>query len=193
MKRIITTLFLAFLVLSVFGQKKTAKLSDIIRPGLSISAFYNPKGEYVYLLNQNASLKETVENQFGATVSLVWLIPVNEEGTFNVLLNVPIFDLKNDISNIKVSNGLFNTQTPFGLGVAFFPFPKFQTMGFSVTANYLSQNKMRDEPLRDNFFPIADYRTFDLKVNAPVPEAVLKPFVKREAFVTANIGVVFRL
>ena len=193
MNRKIKLIILSLWTLSAFGQKKTVSLAEILRPGINISAFYNPKGEYVYLLNQNASLEPIVENKFGATVSLVWLIPINEDGTTNIVLNVPIFDFKTKVSDIKVSNGLFNTQTPFGLGVAFFPFPEFETMGFSITANYLNQYKMRDKPLKENFFPIADYKTFDLKVGAPVPEAVLKPFMKREPFVTANIGFVFRL
>lgn len=174
-------------------QEKTVKLSDIIRPGINISYFYNPKGEYVYLLNQNSTLEPIVENKRGATFSIVWLIPVNKTGTANILLSIPIFDLKTNVSDIKVSNGLFNTQTPFGIGVGFFPFKKVPFIGISGGFHYLTQNKMRDKPLKENYFPIADYKTFDLKVGAPVPEAVLKPFLGRESFISFNVGLMIRL
>ncbi|MBX2953679.1 MAG: hypothetical protein KF870_14345 [Leadbetterella sp.] len=199
MKKPAIVFVLTLFVSSTFGQKasnereKTVKLADILRPGISISAFYNPKGEYVYLLNQDSSLEPTAENKSGATASLVWLIPFNNKGTGNVMISIPIFDLKSNVSDTKVSSGLFNTQTPFGLGIAFFPFSKLPAIGFSGGMHYLNQNKMRDKPLKENYFPIADYKTFDLKVGAPVPEAVLKPFLKHESYVSFNVGMVFRL
>lgn len=191
MKKQMASLIMLIITFTAFSQHK--KLSEIIRPGLNINLFYNPTGEYVYLLNQDASLLETSENKLGATVSLMWLIPINEEGTANVILNIPIVDLKSNVSDIKISNGLFNTQTPFGLGFGVFPFPEFQTLGFSIIVNYSAQNKMRAKPLKENYFPISDYPTFDLKVGAPVPEAVLKPFLKKESLATVNVGIVFRL
>ncbi len=183
-------LFTLFLNLG-FSQKSDEKIgiSKYVKPGLVVGGFWNPRGEYVYILQQNSRVKETTENNGGGALSLVFIIAIDKRWA-NILVNIPVFDIKGNLNDIKISNGLFNTQTPFGLGYAIFPIKNLTEIGFGVMANFSNQYRLREESLRDKFFPIADYPTFGLEVTAPVPEAVLKPFLKREPNITFSAGLI---
>lgn len=163
-----------------------------VKAGMTLSYFHNFQGEYVYILQQNASVVEKRENINGTSISFVIVFPLDEEDKFNFLLNIPFFDFKTNSINTENIN-LFNSQTPIGIGFAIFPFDKAKFLGFSLTGNFGRQYRMRTEAIDNIFFPIADYPNYDLNVSAPVPEEILKKYMYKEFTISANAGIIIRL
>ncbi len=77
--------FLVFLCLAAvqsYSQPndKTEKigLSKYVKPGILIGGFFNPKGEYVYILQQDAHVTETRDNKGGGAISLALIFPLDK-------------------------------------------------------------------------------------------------------------------
>ena len=173
------------------------------KPGLSLAYSYNLNGDYVYLLNQDASLTEVDENHSKFTSTLVTLFPFRkyyteeEKAKFRkegvhftnrtewyVVISAPLFDLElNDVA-VEISK-----QTPLGLGVCFFPFYE-KNFGFIFNTNFGTSDRMRDQALKNQRFPIKLYP--DLMVNTPVPYTTLDPYMKKVFNCSFNVGLVLK-
>ncbi|MBO9561705.1 MAG: hypothetical protein J7621_02990 [Niastella sp.] len=177
------------------GFSQTGLFKNLnVKTGLTVSYFHNFQGEYVYILKQDASVKEKSMNKDGATLSVVVLFPLGEEQRFNFLLNIPLIDYKSDSPDPKNDGfNFFNSQTPFGVGFAVFPFDGAKFFGFSSMVNFGRQKRMHREAVESQFFPIADHPGQDLYVGAPVPEKVLEPFMHKVTTVSLNAGIIIRL
>jgi hypothetical protein len=176
-------------------KEKTGLFSSLgvrVKPGLTASYFYNFTGEYVYILQQNASVKEKEENKDGATLTFVVHFSLDKQDRFTFLLNLPFLDYKGNLTGSSDNFSLFNSQTPFGVGLGWFPFPKTEFLGFTAMLNVGTQKRMRKDAIDVQFFPIADYPKMDLQVGAPVPYAVLDKFMYKETVLALNIGVSIR-
>lgn len=193
MNKAILTLYLSTLTTFCLAQSEKVGLfkSLNVKSGLTITYFHNFQGERVYILQQNASVVERSENKNGATLSVVILFPFDDNSMFNLLLNVPLVDYKSTAADIN----LFNSQTPFGVGFALFPFNKPNFFGFTTMVNIGRQNRMRDDAIKTQFFPIADYPNYKLAVGSPVPEAILesKSSLYKETTLAVNVGIIIRL
>jgi len=173
------------------SETKTEEIEKIgvfkyVQPGLTVSYFHNFQGENVYILQPNARVVHKVENQTGAALSVVILFPFDKSNKFNFVLNLAVADAKNE--NLS----FFNSQTPFGVGFAFFPIKGAKWFGINSMVNFGRQKKMRQDAIDMQFFPIASYPNYDLKVGAPVPEGVLDPFMYKETTISVNGGLVIR-
>lgn len=177
-----------FLIACLLSTECFSQLPSFFRrfqTGLTMSGFYNPTGEHVYILQQNASVLPKTENHWGATLSLVVTLPFDTVSKRLALLFAsPIVDIKDNEAK------LLNSQTPFGIGLSWFPLNQMQYFGVAAMVNFGRQKRMRDEAIASRFFPISDYR--NLNVGAPVPEAILDPYLKNESLVVYNLGIIFR-
>jgi hypothetical protein len=194
MKKIIISLLLVLNLTNLSAQDKVGLFKSLnVKTGLTISYFHNFQGEYVYILQQNARVVEHTENKDGATLSIVVLFPFDDDGKFNFLLNVPLLDYKSSAPDPKDNVSLFNSQTPFGVGLAAFPFDKPKFFGFSAMVNIGRQKRMRQTAIDNQFFPISSYPNYSLNVGAPVPEAILDAFLYKATTVSVNAGIIIRL
>lgn len=196
-------LMISFLIAAIrgFGQsgtdqgKEKTGLFEVagvkVKVGFTASYVIAPKGNYVYILQQDSRVVERVENKTVAALSIVTLVPFDKDGAFNFVLNLSLKEYK-DISTDK-DNGFFNSTTPFGVGVAVFPFPGARFFGFTVVANFGRQNRMRTDAIASQFFPIASHPDYGLKVGAPVPEGLLAPYFMKENTYTASFGITLRI
>ncbi len=192
MKKTFTLLIMCFLSFVGFSQDRIGAFKNV-KPGFTVTGFRNFTGDYVYILDKDARVHENIENQYGAMLSLVVVFPFDAEGKFNFLLNVPIAEFNANSPDSKESVRVFNSQTPFGVGMAVFPFKHASYFGFTAMLNVGRQNRLRPEVIRDQFFPIADYTNYNLHVAAPVPDEVLAPFYKKVTTLSANAGLIIRL
>ena len=192
MKALLFGMILFVISNHVFAQtgffKKTFDAN--VRTGLAISYFHNFQGEYVYILQQNARVVEEAENKDGASLAFVVIFPFAKDEKFNLLLNVPVLDYKGSSNGLKDNFNFFDSQTPFGIGFAFFPEDSF--LGVSLMGNVGRQNRMRESAINNQFFPIANYPNYNLNVGAPVPEAILNPFLHRVTTLSLSVGVTIK-
>lgn len=158
-----------------------------VKTGFTATGFYNFSGEYKYILQQDASVKEISVNQVGASLSIVVLFPLDTFEKHNLLFNISFLDFKSDAN-------LFNSQTPFGIGYAYF-FNKLP-VGITGMINFGRQKRMYDFG-PTIYFPIDHYKNSNgvsaLNVGAPVPEAILEPYLRTITTVSINTGIIIRL
>lgn len=158
-----------------------------VTTGFTATAFYNPVGEYKYILQQDASVKERATNHFGAALSIVILFPLDSSAKNNLLLNISFLDIKSETT-------LFNSQTPFGLGYAHF-FGKSGIIGVCGMINFGRQKRKieTDQPV---YFPVANYTNSQgvqtLHVGAAVPDAIMEPYLENVTTISFNTGLIIR-
>lgn len=193
MQKIAALLFM-MLIVTAFSYAQDGKIGLFrnlnVKTGLSLTGFYSLQGEYIYTLQQNARVVEESEKHAGAALSIVILFPLNDDEKWNLLLNLSFVDFKGNTPE-KVS--LFNSETPFGVGGAWFPFKKPTYVGFVLMTNIGWQKRMRPSAIKEKFYPIADYPNYQLAVGDPVPEAILGKSLKNSATVAFNGGIIIRL
>ena len=178
--------------LGLFG-----KLTGInVTVGLTASGFGSTTGTYVYILNQNATVTERTDGQWGSSLSMNIVVSPLNNATWAFILNIPLKDIKSVSTG---SDGFFNSQTPFGVGAALFPFKNFKVFGLSLMVNFGQVSRMYPENISNNnpnnntYFPIANYPYWGLKVGAPVPSGLLDPYSRKVATISGNIGITLRL
>jgi hypothetical protein len=199
MKQNYLTAFILFFSVVSFAQldkDKTGIFGNLkVKTGLSVTYFHNIQGEYSYVLQQNARIEERADNRNGGTLSLVFLFPFGEKQKFNFLLNLPFLDFKNfkkEGINSLESTALFNTQTPYGIGFAWFPFNKSNFFGFTSMLNIGKQKRISKDIIDNIYFPISSYPDYRLQVGMNMPDGILDKYYHTETTLSLNFGVILR-
>jgi hypothetical protein len=194
MKKILFIVLIALAANSGYTQETDNKKGVFkhfhIRGGFTVSYSHQFTDNWIYLLQADARVKLSKEHyEDGVPLSVVLLVPLDDQEDFNILFNLSIADLAN-------SSNFFNTRIPFGIGGAFFPIKnkKYNFLGVSLFCNIGHAYRMRSEALASSnlFFPIADHPGYNLAVNAPVPEEVIKPFCYGKTTYSLNGGIILR-
>jgi len=193
MKFLLSILVLKIIFISVSnaqGDESKGIFKNLkVRGGFTITYSHQFTKNWVYILHTDSKFhleKESADG--GVPVSVVLLLPLEEEERFNFLLNISLLDLAN-------SKNFFNSRIPFGFGGAYFFNEGKFPIGIALFCNIGKAYRMRQSAY-DNpqvVFPIANYLGYNLTVGSPIPEEVIKPVCYSKTTYSLNGGLIIRL